>query len=100
MKKISYLILLIVIINSCEEKECCNYFQCDEIQETFKKDLAAKAIYSIEIDDRIYFWLNTDAVHFDGKESIIDSNCKEFCYFCGECAPPACGDLFPYDKTK
>lgn len=50
------------------------------------------------IDGESHYWLNTDAVHYDGSEYIVNQNCDTVCYFCGECNPLACSAEYDYEK--
>jgi hypothetical protein len=88
------------LMTSCEHKDCCDLSPCSDQFEAFKLNPEAKAIYQLQQGDNFYFWLNTDAVHYDGTEDILDTKCNKYCYFCGECEPPACSRTLPYDKDK
>jgi len=50
------------------------------------------------IRDEFHYWLNTDFMHFDGAEYIVNASCDTVCLLCGECFPPACMD--EYDMNE
>lgn len=100
MKSGLIFILALGLLLSCEKKVCCVLPPCDEEFEAFKQNPAAKAIYQLQQGDNFFFWLNTDAVSYDGTEDILDKTCSKYCFFCGECEPPKCSANLPYDKEK
>jgi hypothetical protein len=53
-----------------------------------------------QIDDAFHYWLNTDAVHYDGAEYIVNATCDTLCYYCGECLFPVCTDVYNNDDWQ
>ncbi len=92
--------IVVLFLFACKNQVCCVESPCDDQFEAFKSDPEAKAIYQLQQGDKFYFWLNTDAVHYDGTEDILDRYCNKYCYFCGECVPPECSKTLPYEKEK
>ncbi len=98
---------LIIVLAAFMTIYACNHesgnrlsFCISEKIESFKSTAEAKAVLSIEVKGETYYWFNTDATYYDGVEYIFDNACNQACYFCGECASPACNEDFPYDKLK
>lgn len=64
---------------------------------------ATKDLISIQaqvVDNKQYYWLNTDFRHFDGVEYIVTAQCDTTCMMCGECIVPTCLDDFPDNQWE
>jgi hypothetical protein len=51
---------------------------------------AIKRVLTQTIEGETHYWLNTDAMHYDGSEVIVNNACDTLCLFCGECLLPPC----------
>ncbi len=92
-----YLFLLLLLFSVCQSNDCTNDHLPECILNMINDPNPLVTIKTIRIqnlDKVIHYWINTDATHYDGTEQIIDKDCNQVCYFCGECSPPKCLNLY------
>lgn len=99
-----FVIVLVLTISvsffSCEKKKeilsevpaCIQAILEDDAQMENIKTIRMQPVNGIP-----QYWLNTDFMHFDGAEFIVDANCDTTCLLCGECFPPECMEDYNYE---
>jgi hypothetical protein len=93
-------ILFTGILFSCEKRteESTELPECIEsIIEDSILSMDLKTIRVQYVNQEAHYWLNTDFMHFDGGEFVIDASCDTTCILCGECFPPACNDNYNFE---
>ena len=100
MKKLTFVLIIFTFL-SCDKK---NGNLNSELPECIKNIISnnqvfipLKTVQIQEVDGEFHYWLNTDARHFDGLESIVNNNCDTICYYCGECSFPNCINRYNED---
>ena len=90
-------ILSIVVLLACNNDEI-NQTLPDCISEIVSDSLTSENLMTIQsqiVDDEQVYWLNTNAVSFDGAEFIVSASCDTLCFYCGECIEPECLKDYP-----
>ncbi len=96
MKKLSCLILAI-ILSSCNVGDQCSSKELPECIE-LSEDL--KTVRVQKVKGELHYWLNTDFVHFDGIEYIVNNKCDTVCSFCGECIQANCANDYEWESWE
>ncbi|MBP7273402.1 MAG: hypothetical protein KA974_06150 [Saprospiraceae bacterium] len=100
MKKIALLLLIATAAIQqgceCEHDPEPNMPECITAQIWQDKSGIIKTISVQTVNGQRHYWINTDAQNSDGIEYIVDENCTQVCYICGECAAPDCLNNYTY----
>ncbi|MFK7808548.1 MAG: hypothetical protein AB8F74_12155 [Saprospiraceae bacterium] len=102
MKKLSFL-FLVLLFAACKDKDNQKDKLPSCIQGKLEETGFLETILTVRtqvIDGEVHYWLNTDAMHVDGVERIVNEACEEVCYLCGECLPPTCTDDYKNDDWE
>ena len=99
MKNYLFLSVFCILVFSCGDDDTASGTP-DCIQEKIdeyaaNESLAPIAVYKTTIGDEEHFWFNTEAVHVDGAEFILNAQCDTICGYCGECIPADCISEYP-----
>ncbi len=57
-----------------------------------------KKIRIQKVNGILHYWLNTEAMAYDGVEYIVSNSCDTLCIYCGECITSNCTDDYSFDK--
>ena len=94
MKTIFSITILLFLFSACTKNRVLERSEIPScIQDLIEEDSEIKSIKTVksqELNGVNHYWINTDAMHFDGIEIIISSSCDTLCLFCGECLLPPC----------
>ncbi|MFT4973868.1 MAG: hypothetical protein ACI9XO_004270 [Paraglaciecola sp.] len=100
MKDLLFVIIALFLF-SCDKKEdngnevlpqCIQDIIDDE---TMLSNL--KTVRRQMVDGDFHYWLNTDEMHVDGSEGIINGDCEEVCNYCGECPYEVCIENYDFE---
>ncbi len=101
MKKL-FILFAIISISACNSDESENDLtdipDCIlDIIDDFENDLITVRVQ--ETNNEFHYWLNTGHISGDGKESIVNSDCNEVCFFQGFWPSPDCVLEYSEDWT-
>ena len=71
------------------------------IHEIVSDSITSESIVTVQsqfVNDEQVYWLNTNAVDFDGEEFIVSASCDTLCFYCGECIEPECLEGYSADN--
>lgn len=94
------LVFFVLLFISCHKSDCVDTTVPECIQSIIDDEELSADLRTVrvqKVDNQLHYWLNTDYVHFDGAEEIVNSACDTICYICGECIPPDCYYDYDYD---
>ena len=92
---ITFLVISFIMTSCTDANDNCNELPtCIDDLTTDLPNETLKTVKVQTIDDERHFWLNTDALHVDGPEYIVNENCDTLCYFCGECVDLDCAKIY------
>jgi hypothetical protein len=93
-------ILILIALSACSNDDNLSQELPDCINELVNDTIASENIVTIQSqvsnDDQVY-WINTNAVFFDGTEVIVSATCDTLCFYCGECIEPDCLNDYSLD---
>jgi hypothetical protein len=95
MKKILIVCCAILAFAACKDDEGGNTNPClEEKLEAFKASEEAVSIRTQIVEEETHYWLNTNALTWDGVEYILNEDCDTICTFCGKCIPADCVNVY------
>ncbi len=100
--RVLLLIMFLILLNSCCKDENCESTKLpDCIRQMIDVVGHTPPLISVKmqkVDGECHYWLNTDAMAWDGFEYIVDDQCDTLCTIGGFRMPVECMKKYDFDK--